>query len=353
MSLPKPTAKWPKWLIAIRLPEFWNYRVIYFFVFFWLVFKVLFRAKGKFYPFALNRIIDDSGGFSGASKGLINKQFDEDLFPKTIYLKKDELDAAKAKITSFLGYPFILKPTHLNRGVAVLKIEDEPGLDRYLSQVDFDFQAEEYLAQTMEVAVFIANPPNAPLKILSLTGKEFLTVKGDGKRSIKEHLLQSWRYKMSADQIEPFWRKKWDRIPQEGEEVLIQPIGNHNKGTKFIDESHRISPEMETYFASIVPKSLQYGRFDVKMDHWDHLSSGENLKIIEFNGTIAEPVSYLDGKNSYWDIQRIMFKHYKWQFKIAMEMIKNGAPAPPFFKGWKRMHDGRRFKNKLKDVRIE
>ena len=353
MTFLKPTAKWPNWLITLRMPEFWNYRIIYFFVLFWLTFKVIFGAKGRFYPFALNRIIDESGGFSGASKGLINKQFDQGLFPKTLFLKHEDVLEAKEIITQSFDYPFILKPTHLNRGVAVLKINNESDLDRYLKQTTFDFQAEEYLNQGIEVAVFIANPLDEPLKILSITGKEFLSVEGDGIQSIHALLKKNWRYNMFAAEIKPFWKNKWDRVPAKKEQVLIQPIGNHNKGTRFIDESHRISPEMEAYFQKIVPQSIQYGRFDIKVENWNGLCTGEGLKIIEFNGTIAEPVNYLDEKYGYFDIQRIMFKHYKWQYKIAKQMLDNGFYAPSFVTGWRRTLEGSRFRKKLKDIRID
>ena len=335
------------------MPEFWNYRIIYFFVLFWLTFKVIFGAKGRFYPFALNRIIDESGGFSGASKGLINKQFDDSLFPRTLFLTHEDVSKAKELITQAFEYPFILKPTHLNRGVAVLKINNESDLDRYLKQTTFDFQAEEYLNQAIEVAVFIANPLDEPLKILSITGKEFLSVEGDGIQSIHALLKNNWRYRMYAAEIKPHWENKWDRIPAKKEYILIQPIGNHNKGTRFIDESHRKTTEMEVHFQKIVPDSIQYGRFDIKVRDWNSLCTGEDLKIIEFNGTIAEPINYLDEKYGYLDIQKIMFKHYKCQYKIAKQMLDRGFYAPSFITGWRRTLEGSRFRKKLKNIKID
>lgn len=348
----RPSNKWPKWLITFCLPEFWNYIVIYTPVFSYILFKAVFRTKFKFYPFALNRAIDESGGFAGANKNIIHNHFNPKLFPKTIHIAQNELSSALKKITSEFNYPLILKPSNLNRGVAVQKIEDEEALLAYINHAHFDIQAEEYLTQKMEVAVFIANSPNEPLKILSLTGKIFLTVTGNGKNTIKELLEQNWRYKMSESQIIPFWKNRWNRVPNEGETILIQPIGNHNKGTEFTNETHRITAAMEKYFDSIVPKELQFGRFDIKINDWSNLETCENLNIIEFNGNVAEPVSYLDTRYGYFKIQRILFKHYFFQYKIACEMIALGVVAPSLWEGFKSLRNAGKFKKSLKSVRI-
>jgi hypothetical protein len=352
MSILRPSHKWPRWLIAFRLPEYWHFKIIYTPVFCWIVFKAIFNCKCKFYPFALNKSIDESGGFAGAHKNLINNHFPPNLFPKTIYISEAELPYAAELITEQLKFPFILKPCNLNRGVAVQKIEDQTALNKYINQAHFDIQAEEFLTQGMEVAVFIANPPQSPLRILSLTGKKFLTVTGNGKHSIKELLSLNWRYKMSESQIKPLWEHKWNYIPKADESILIQPIGNHNKGTEFTNETHRITPAMEEYFDTIVPKEIQYGRFDIKIDNWENLETGHNLNIIEFNGNIAEPVSYLDKKYGYFKIQRILFKHYRWQYKIARQMMATGASAPNLLDGFKSLQDAGKFRKSLKNVRI-
>jgi len=153
---------------------------------------------------------------------------------------------------------------------------------------------------------------------------------------------------MCSDQIDPFWENKWTKIPKLGELILIQPIGNHNKGTKFTDESHRITSAMEHFLDSIVPDSIQYGRFDIKLDSWSDLETGKNLKIIEFNGNIAEPVSYLDPKFGYIGIQRVLFKHYYWQYKLGKKMVELGTPTPDYITGCKRLLQGKKFKKVIK-----
>jgi hypothetical protein len=122
-------------------------------------------------------------------------------------------------------------------------------------------------------------------------------------------------------------------VPKKEEILLIQPVGNHNRGTIFKDMSRYITAAMESFFEEIVPEGVHYGRFDVKARNLESLETGQELYIIEFNGSIAEPVTYLDPNYSFFKGQRIIRKHFKIQRNIGEAMLKAGAVAPGLLAG--------------------
>ena len=57
-----------------------------------------------------------------------------------------------------------------------------------------------------------------------------------------------------------------NRIPINIEKVLLEPIGNHCRGTRFINFNHVINEDLNTAFdkISLPIKGFYYGRFDLK-----------------------------------------------------------------------------------------
>ena len=80
-------------------------------------------------------------------------------------------------------------------------------------------------------------------------------------------------------------------MPASGEERLLQPIGNHCLGTKFIDASHLIDPNLVAVFDEIASgiEGFNYGRFDLKVKDLDALKRGEEIMVPELNGVTSEP----------------------------------------------------------------
>jgi len=79
----------------------------------------------------------------------------------------------------------------------------------------------------------------------------------------------------------------------------------------------------------------------IKAPDLSALESGKDLMIIEFNGTIADPVHALDPRHSWWAQQRIISKHQHIQLRIGRVLIAAGAAAPGLWTSWKLGMDAR------------
>ena len=66
-----------------------------------------------------------------------------------------------------------------------------------------------------------------------------------------------------------------------------------------------------------------YGRIDVKYNTFEELLEGENLKILEINGVIAEPTHIYDADNgSYIKALKSIKKHWGIIYNIGVQNNK-------------------------------
>lgn len=318
----------PLWFFKWRNPEFWSTGLVHAIPFLYQAFHTL-RLGNHYYPFLLNPAIGKEGGFSELNKLAINALFPKQYLPESILWQPEQnKEALLEQIKTTFGFPCFAKPTDLFRGIGVQKIDNESAFLNYVDKFPAEILFQEWVQYPNEFAVFIARIPGKPLRILSLTGKEFLSITGDGVSTIEALLKQNFRYILAQKLIKPQWLHRFHEVPHLGHNIIIQPVGNHNTGTKFLDLSPAINPDMEAFFNSIVPEGIHYGRFDIKADDLASLSVGHNLKIIEFNGTIADPVSYLDPAYGFWKGQELFLKHMKVQLAVGVEIMKEKKSAP-------------------------
>lgn len=320
-------------LHKIKNPEYWPTWIIYAQAFFYVAYHTL-KLGNKFYPVVINPAIGSNGGFAGVNKNDLHALFPAELQPVTrTWYANEGIDTIAETVNAEIHFPCFVKPTNLFRGIGVEKIETPTDLVSFLKGRTSPVLIQECIQLPQEFGVFITKIPGNPLRITGLTGKIFLTVTGNGKSTIQELLLQNVRYHLSRKHIDPLWSHRMHEIPQKDETLLIQPVGNHNRGTIFKDMSRYITKEMEALFQSIVPEGVYYGRFDVKALNFESLETGKDLYIIEFNGSIAEPVTYLDPNYSYFKGQRIILNHFNIQRQIGEALINCGAMAPGLLSG--------------------
>jgi phosphomannomutase len=60
-----------------------------------------------------------------------------------------------------------------------------------------------------------------------------------------------------------------------GENRLLEPIGNHCRGTKFVNANHLINNQLDEVFSKISEgfEGFYYGRFDMKVESIDDLAT--------------------------------------------------------------------------------
>ena len=122
------------------------------------------------------------------------------------------------------------------------------------------------------------------------------------------------------------------KIPDNGETVLLEPIGNHCRGTRFINYNHIIDQQLHDIFDSISRPidGFYYGRYDLKVKSVHDLKKGNFIKIMELNGASSEPGHIYDSNYSLPSAYKDLMNHWKRLADISAVNIKNGLKPVSF-----------------------
>ncbi len=283
----------------------------------------------------------DYGGFFGESKMEILRQIPKDYLPKTIFIEKqkDLKTIVDRLIQEDLVYPIICKPDVGERGTQVEKLYSNYDLVQYLSNVQEDFIIQEFITYDIELGVLYYRYPDASTgKVTSVTRKEFLAVLGDGKSTVEQLMRQSTRARFQLDSM----RKRlgdmgMNEVIKSGEKRILEPIGNHCRGTKFLDDNHLLNSTLDEVFDKIALTidGFHFGRFDLKVNSIEDLYEGKNIRIMELNGVSSEPGHIYDPKNTLWAAYRDLAHHWKIIADISIQQQRRGIMPVPFGVLWK------------------
>ena len=250
--------------------------------------------------------------------------FNQDYFLPT-ELVNDNLTIAdkKTQILDFVaqhGYPVILKSDVGCVGKGIAKIDNETELDEKLPALIGDYLVQKFTHCKYECGIFYIRQNGVP-KITGINEKHFPTVTGNGSHSIMELAQQHERF---THHWHSFLQKlDTDRIPAEGEKVVLSFIGSHTLGCKFTNDSHKLTPELEQAIFSVFADQpgFNFGRVDVKAENQEALLRGEFI-VIEVNGVASLPTHMFDPTLSVTQAYKIFFKHAKYLAEIGREQRK-------------------------------
>ncbi len=265
---------WPWWLFYLPMTPYWIYQAI--------------RAKSLTFFTAVNPGIE-AGGFYGEHKTEIMKNISPEYLAKTIFIPfgTDFEVLPKLLIDNNLQYPVIGKPNVGERGTSVAKIHSETELRAYHETANADYLIQEFITYSIEFGVLFSRMPNEKMgKVSSLTLKEFLSVTGDGKSTIEELVLKSTRARFQLEALQKRLGNSMQVVLPLGENRLLEPIGNHCRGTKFVNANHLIDNQLHDVFTKVSKgfDGFFYGRFDMKVSSIEDLYEGKNIRIMELNG---------------------------------------------------------------------
>ena len=222
-----------------------------------------------------------------------------------------------------IHFPLIAKPDIGFRGYLVKKIDSKGELEIYLKKNRLDVIIQEFIDYKNECGILYYRLPGEKQgKITSITLKKFLTVTGNGKSNLSELILTDKRAYLYFALLKNIHKEKMFNIPKDGELIKLTVIGNHSKGTQFINGNHLISEDLEQTFDNIKEQidGWNYGRLDIKYNSFEELTAGVNFKILEINGIISEPTHIYDPTNaSYFDAIKNIKKHWKIMNVIALK----------------------------------
>ncbi len=297
---------WPSWLMYAMIAPY--------------IFYLALRARSSLFFTNVNPSIRMSG-LINYSKYKVLQMLPKSLVPNSYLVGQgDQL----RELPSTLHFPIIAKPDKGERGQGVAKIEDLGQLQQYLQSTKQATILQQFVDYPYEAAVFyVRKPSEARGMITSFTTKEFLSVIGDGQSTVRQLMETQFRAKM---QLERMPASVLSNIPVLGELRLVEPIGNHSRGTRFVNANAMISKSLVATFDELSQgiEGFYYGRYDLKFKNLDTLSKGLDFKIVELNGVNSEPIHIYDQSTGLVQSIRDLCAHWKLMFLIGQENAKRG-----------------------------
>lgn len=286
----------------------------------------------------------------GEKKSEIFEQIPEEYLPKTILIEKGDQEKA-IQVASEIGYPIIAKPDIGERGVWVKKLKDEKELREYVNTCPVHFLLQELVDFPIELGVFYIKYPDQKGRVTSIVKKEFLSVKGDGFSTVGELLKQNQRALLTADFESEHLKQMREIVPAKDEHLLVEPIGNHCKGTKFLNDNQEIDEALNEAFNTISDQipDFYFGRFDLRCQSFDDLRKLKNFKIMELNGAGAEPGHIYQPGSSLLKAYQSIFWHLRVLAEISALNKKRGFSYWSFKRGYQKWKDHQQYNRLLSD----
>jgi len=315
------------------------------------------RARHLFFFTNVNPAIP-LGGAMGESKNDILQRLPPDIVPNGVFARAGEPFDTILKMLkkARLEFPLIAKPDVGERGFLVQKIASSDALALHLRRFPVDFILQEFLTLPMEMTVLFHRFPAQPgqsneapaFGITSVCIKEFLSVRGDGHSTVRQMMeLQS----RSAFQVPRFEQESPEillKVPTAGEYLLLEPIGNHVRGTKFLNGNHLIDADLIAAFKPLCAQldGILYGRFDLKCASPEALRRGE-FKVMELNGVLGEPAHIYDPAYGMWRAYRDLYRHWRIIYRLHRAQCWLGILPTPHREAWGMMRKYFRYKKEM------
>jgi hypothetical protein len=282
----------------------------------------------------------EAGGLFNASKYKQLKHLPDHLKPKTVFISYPFLDLDFDLLLKEFknSFPLIAKPDKAERGKGIKLIHNLKDLALYCKNANYDIVIQEYIDYDFEAGVlFYKYPGENKGHISSIVVKLFLSVIGDGKHTVNELLLKDPRNRIYVPKIKINHPNILLSVPILGEKLIIEPIGNHNRGTMFMNGNFLITNTLTEVFHEIsthIP-DFHYGRFDLRSSSQENFMIGKDIKIVEVNGVNAEPAHiYEPGTTLIYGLKTIL-GHWKTIYKLAKANQIKGIKPISFYEFWK------------------
>lgn len=271
-----------------------------------------------------------SGGMMGESKYEVLQLVPHALQPKTIIIR---LPTTVTNITDTmreagLTLPIIFKPDLGERGWMVRRIKIEQDIEQYLKEIKIDFIVQELVDLPLEFGVYYVRFPSQQTGFVnSITGKEFLSVTGDGRKTLQQLILEKDRAKIQWDTLSMGYADRLSEIIPAGKKLELVSIGNHCLGTTFLNYNHLINEKLNASFDAISKQihGFYFGRYDLRCASLEDLENGK-VKIMELNGCGAEPAHIYHPGSSLIKAMGVLITHWRNLYRVSKENHERGVP---------------------------
>src|SRR5258706_15262777 len=110
----------------------------------------------------------------------------------------------------------------------VKRFKNEVKASQYLSEIKIDFIVQEFVDLPLEFGVYYVRFPNEERGFVnSITGKEFLYVEGDGRKTLQELIFEKDRARLQWEFLRKKYHSRLNEIIAPGEKLELVSIGNH------------------------------------------------------------------------------------------------------------------------------
>lgn len=271
----------------------------------------------------------------GEKKSDIFSQIPSAFIPKTVLIKAGDWNHAH-KEAAQIGYPLIAKPDIGERGRLVEKIHDQKALNEYVQKCPIDFLLQELVEFQTELGVFYVKlPTDSKGRVTSVVQKKYLSVIGDGRSTVQQLLQLNPRAQLQVNFKHDRLANILKTIPKEGQEMIIEPIGNHSRGTIFLDKTEEIDEKLISaidQLARQIPE-FYFGRFDILCKSFNDLRELKHFKIVELNGAGSEPGHIYDPAFSLLEGYKVVLQHFRMLYLISKQNKQRGFSYWSFKEG--------------------
>lgn len=322
-----------RWIRQKRLHfEYWPYQLFYFPMLFYGIWLALRSRSAMYFSTANPGML--FGGVMGESKMKVLRSLPAQYVPATCFCAcPHDTGAVCARLEEQgMGFPLVAKPDRGERGRMVEKIADRVALGRYLERTREDVLLQAYVDYPVELGVlYYRHPGEASGHISSVVRKGFLEIRGDGRSTLGEMVMRNPRARSRAEYLRRKYPDQWNAVLPEDSPMLVEPIGNHNRGTIFFDANHLVTAGLVRVFDAIAAQitGFHYGRFDLRVPSLDDLYAGRNIKILELNGVSSEPGHIYDPENSLLRAWGDVLRHMNIIWRIAAANHRAGFRRAP------------------------
>jgi len=342
----KQIKKYP-FFIKLLSWEYWPMWVLYIPVYFQHFYLSL-RSFNLFFFLSTNPAIKE-GFILSDSKFQTLQLVPRPHYPKCFKIHPGDKSAyvLKRMKEKEISFPIILKPDIGFRGLLVHKVNNEEVLCSLLNSLNVEYLIQEYIPYPLEIGIFYYRFPNEKTgHIPSITIKEFLKVQGDGQTTLKELVSRNPRAILQRERLALLFKERWQCIIPKGEELILEPIGNHNRGTKFVNGEQEYDKDLQKVFDTLSHqmKGFYFGRFDIRAASMEALKKGEDFYILEVNGVGAEPTHIYDPEYKLFNAWKELLFLWRVVWRIASINRQEGVTYPSFSEGKHRWDTFKRYK---------
>jgi len=314
--------------------EFWPFWVFYLPAYFYYFYLALKSRKWVYFS-VLNPCMNFGGAFlSSKNKALQN--IPKEWVPKTLLVNpgEDFLRIKKGLQKEKIKFPLIVKPDMGERGKGVEMIPKLSDLENHIASLPKEpYLIQEYIEYPLELGILFYWDLEGKPQISSIGSKSFCHVTGNGKDPLKVLIKKNPRLATRIPLLKKRFQKEWKTILPKDNRLLIEPIGNHNRGTTFFDGQSYYSKEMLDWAENCARQipSFDYGRFDIKIKDKNAFKRKKDIKIMEVNGVNSEPIHIYDPNYSIWNAYRDIFFQMKIIFDLSQKRLKDEYPTQSLF----------------------